>query len=94
MDNDFRTSLYSMLETEDETERESQLDELVNRYETAVSERDDLQTQADSLKADLETSQKSETVYKSRLDKLLGAQPSKEEDSEETETINIWKEVE
>lgn len=81
---DFRARLYQLLAIEDESERESALEDIVNEYITygelitsLTAERDDLQGRLTKAETDRDT-------YKERLAKVINStlEPDEEDDEE------------
>lgn len=84
MDNDFRARLYQLLSIEDESERESALEEIVNEYATYGSQVESLTAERDDLQGRLTKAETDRDTYKERLAKVVNStlEPDKEDDEE------------
>lgn len=82
---DFRKRLYQLMAIEDESQRESAMEDIVNEYATYVTQYDEMIDERDSLKETLTKAESDRDTYRERWAKLVAndtLEPDKKDDEE------------
>lgn len=82
---DFRKRLYQLIAIEDESQRESAMEDIVNEYATYGTQYDEMTAELDSLKETLTKTESDRDIYRERWAKLVAndtLEPDKKDDEE------------
>ena len=82
---DFRKRLYQLIAIEDESQRESAMEDIVNEYATYGRQYDEMTAERDSLKETLTKAESDRDTYRERWAKLVAndtLEPDKKDDEE------------
>lgn len=82
---DFRKRLYQLIAIEDESQRESAMEDIVNEYATYGAQYDEMTAERDSLKETLTKAESDRDTYRERWAKLVAndtLEPDKKDDEE------------
>lgn len=82
---DFRKRLYQLISIEDEAQRESAMEDIVNEYATYGTQYDEMTAERDNLKETLTKAESDRDTYRERWAKLVAndtLEPDKKDDEE------------
>lgn len=89
----YRKRLYQLISIEDESERETALDQIVNDYATYGSQLADITSERDSLQEALTKAESDRDTYKKRWAELVSSETLEPDATDDEEVIDYEKKV-
>lgn len=90
---DFRKRLYQLIAIEDESQRESAMEDIVNEYATYGTQYDEMIGERDSLRETLTKAESDRDTYRERWAKLVATDTLEPDEKDDEEVVDYESKV-